>query len=217
MHASKRKLAITGWLLENKPETFRSSLRYQKFLFFCESICAAEGEPYEFGGLKGYRKGPVFGAIWKDYTREKDALKKSALAAYMENGLPVPERYVALAEFVCNAFTEDELSDITHRMDIWKAGKERIESGEPHVQLSASDFSESDADLVREFAMAFPPSFIERKRVVRSGGTRYLFDAEDAARLTESHKEELCRLDSFGGFENPVYSYIDERGVLVFD
>jgi hypothetical protein len=217
INSSVRKLALTGWLIENEPDLYRSSLKFQKFLFFCEALCFAGGAPHEFSGLKGYRKGPVFGAAWGDRASDADEFRLAALSSYRNAGLPADEDIVRLAAFVCKSFTEDELSRVTHLLDMWKAKEGDIEAGMRHVDLDVSDFSENDALVVNEFRLFFPPGFVNNQKVVNVGGTNYVFPSEDAAKLTSVHMSELEKLDSLGELENPVYSRLDESGVILVD
>lgn len=60
------------------------------FVFY-EALCKAKGERSEFQGLNGYKRGPVFSAVWKDYTKE-DEFPVRADSAFEQNKDQIHEK-----------------------------------------------------------------------------------------------------------------------------
>lgn len=72
IHSSQRKLKLCGWPQKNSANAYCSSLCLKKFLFLYKFFSKVEDEKVEFLGLKGYKNGPFFNAVYGDYTHNKD-------------------------------------------------------------------------------------------------------------------------------------------------
>jgi uncharacterized phage-associated protein len=216
LYSNERKLALSGWLRQQGHGEYASPLKLQKFLFFYESVSKVENDKYDFSGLKGYRRGPVFSSVWGDYTKENSAFTKRAVEVINSNPTLVNTDRAQICQFIVRAVNEKELSDITHAMDIWSCKKDQIESGAYQVVLSEVDFSENDAGIINSLRRAFTLNFVKSTKVLTIGSSCFLFPVDHAANLTEQHYDTLCQLSDSGSLENPVYASL-ENGVIVID
>lgn len=216
VYSSERKKALSGWLQENNFQTYNNPFCLQKFLFFYEAFSKVSGDSYEFDGLKGYKRGPVFSAVWGDYS--KDRYEFDAVSSFEFKNHPehVNIDRARQTQFIVNVFSEDDLIDMTHTMKIWGAKKRRIEAGEQQVLLNESDFSEDDARLVSQLLIAFPPEMTEQYAVISEYEKRFVIAKNDLSELSESHFDTLRIAAKSDLLENPVYLSI-ENGVLLFD
>ena len=155
-NSSSRKLSLSGWLEENRPEAYSISLKLQKFLFLYESFAKASGKPADFTSLKGYKRGPVFSNVYGDYTKHREQFDRLASDVYNsvemrkkpKNAL-VDDDIAEVAGFIVDSLTDVELSELTHSFNVWACKKDRIMGGELQVPLDESDFSDGDAELSR--------------------------------------------------------------------
>lgn len=216
IHSSQRKLALSGWLQDHDASAYSSPLRLQKFLFFYESLSKVEGDVVEFSGLKGYKRGPVFSAVWGDYTKDKEEFQLASSVAYKRSPESIADDRAKLSAFIVDAFSEDELSEMSHRMNIWKNKEPFIMKGVQQVSLDEADFSQDDAQLIHTLKEAFPLDFIEHTRTFHIGNVSFVFTKADAAQLTEENYDTLYAIAKSPDIENPVYVSIDD-GVLIVD
>ena len=222
--SSTRKLALSGWLHKTSITDYGNPLKLQKFLFFYESLSKVVRDEYDLSGLRGYRHGPVFSAVWDERNDEAESFLDKASHACQSHPELVNADRAAVGLFIIQAFTMEELIRITHSMHIWKAKKAEIEkalAGSPKaeqgVPLSEQDFSKHDSSMILRMASAYTCEFVNSVRVVSVGGTNFAFPVKDAGRLAPEHYDVLYQLDTGGELENPVYAYIDEDGAIVVD
>ena len=180
------------------------------------------GDEYEFSGLKGFRLGPVFSAVWGDRNHEADAFISGASEAYQKHPEYIDLDRAAIGLFIVQAFTAEELTRITHAMNIWNKKKSEIEKAlaenpvEPQdIPLLESDFNEQDALMIKNMAVAFPSEFVNNVQVIAVGDTNFVFQKQE--RLTPEQYDVLFQLDLEGELENPVYALIDEDGAIIID
>lgn len=62
-----------------------------------------------------------------------------------------------------------ELSELTHKMHIWSAKKDRILESEPSVQLNERDFDEHDIEFVTLLDRLYSSDMINNTVVVHVG------------------------------------------------
>ena len=214
LHANQRKLALSGWLQKHGEQEYRSALKLQKFLFFYEAICKAHSESCDFSGLKGYENGPVFSAVWGDYTYEKEAFCKETARAYMAQSADISNEHALQSHFLVSILSEQELSKLTHEMNIWKAQTQRIRAGEQQVELKEDDFNAKDCDLIRLLEQMYPVQMIEDTNIYHIETKNFLIKKENAHLLTKQH---LCLLQEVAKQEelmNPIFVDFDEEGRL---
>lgn len=215
--SNKRKLMLSGWLKQNGAAEYDSPLKLQKFLLFYESFAKVNDGVSDFDHLKGYKKGPVFSNVLGDYTHERESFDDAAEKAYSELHDYIVKEYAEKSRFLVSILSEKELSDLTHKMNLWKSKKERIMSGEKQVPLDERDFNEDDAAMIRLLDKMYPVSLIKNSQVIRIDNHYFLFDNEDINRLSDEDYDVLSDLSENEDLTNPVYVSLDEEGRLIID
>ena len=191
---------------------------FQKFLFFYESASKVAKKEYDFYKLRGYKNGPVFSQVWGDYTKERTLFDNEATKQYTENGSEIIDLTLAdkIGCFI-KTCTEDELSGITHSMNIWRSKRDRILSGEYQVDLEDKDFTSDDAEIINNIVSAYSKEFIQNVKVLPIKNKIFLLSKKNAAVLTPVQMDTLQELANESSLENPVYVNIDESGRLLVD
>lgn len=215
--SNSRKLLLSGWLMENGKSEYDSPLRLQKFLLFYEAFTKVSGETADFSNLKGYKRGPVFSNVWGDYTYERPAFDAAAKKEYAAPHEPINTERAKKSQFIVSVLSERELSEFTHKLNLWKSKKPRIMQGERQVPLYESDFSEDDAHMIRLLDQMYPASMIDNSHVIALDNHYFVFSKQDAKRLTEQHFDTLSALSETETLMNPVFVEMDEKGCLIVD
>lgn len=215
--SNARKLALSGWLRENGRTEYDSALKLQKFLLFYEAFTKIDGESADFDHLKGYQRGPVFSNVWGDYTHERHAFDEAVEREYSSHTDQIKITRAQKSKFLVSILSEKELSELTHRMNLWKAKESRIMSGEYQVGLCESDFDENDFHFMRLLDQMYPLALIEQSSVVEIDNHYFLLSKSDAIRLTEQHYDILSTISEQEELVNPIYVEIDSEGRLVID
>ena len=217
IYSNSRKLCLSGWLQKNDIASYQSSLRLQKFLFLYEVFSKINNDNPDFSRLKGYKRGPVFSPVWGDYTKERPEFDRKSLEAYNANIVIIDNLRAKRSSFIISSLSERELSNLTHRFNIWGAKEKRIMSGELQVELSESDFNESDNNLGRTLELMYPDEIIESCVTIEIGGTYFVFSKEDSEHLKEQHVDTMAYLAEHNELHSPVYVEIDSEGRLCID
>lgn len=119
--------------------------------------------------------------------------------------------------FLVSILSEIELSELSHKLNLWNAKRDRIMSGEYQVSLDETDFNRDDACLIELLDNMYPNSLVESSVVVTIDQYSFVFSAQDISRLQEGDMDTLSALTETGGLHNPTYVEIDEDGRLVID
>ena len=220
LNSSKRKQALAGWLKTKDPEEFADPLKLQKFLFFYEIVSKIEDQEYELTKLKGYAAGPVFSDVYGDYRHNREMFNQAIIAILNEDEVVINEDIATFSLFLIQTHTREDLSELTHDLDIWHAQAHRIEWGEWQVTLHESDLSEQDIEYIKNIRWMFPKSYIENHKAVSVGNKRFIFSKDDYENLTQIHYSTLNELVEKVSEQliNPVYTEIDiDGGLLVYD
>lgn len=217
INSNPRKLRLSGWLKENGSSEYNSPLKLQKFLLFYEMFSKIEGDEADFSSLKGYKKGPVFSNVWGDYTHEKTAFDTESQNAYQNGRDKINQSRAEKSHFLVTILNLEELSSLTHELNIWKSKEARIMSGEQQVSLKESDFNDNDEKIIKLLEEMYPASLIKNSRIIQTDRHSFIFSKKDATRLTAKHFDILCTLSNDEQLENPVYADIDEEGRLIID
>ena len=218
IYSDERKLALAGWLKENDYVSYEIPLKLQKFLFFYESASKVAGKDYDFYKLRGYKNGPVFSQGWGDYTKERSLFDIEADKVYTQNGVKIVDpSFATKIDFFIKTCTEDELSGITHSMNIWNSKKDRILSGEYQVDLEDKEFSAADAEIIKNIVSAYSADFIKNSRVLPIKNKIFLLSKKDAASLIPVQMDTLQELADEPELGNPIYIDIDETWRLLVD
>lgn len=216
-YSSKRKLALCGWLQDHHRDVYDSSLKLQKFLFFYEVFSKTEGENAEFRSLQGYERGPVFSTVYGDYTYEKFKFDVTSAGIYKDANVEINMKRAQKTAFMVKSLTENELTDLTHLFQMWKAKQERILSGEKSVPLMETDFNEEDKKIVIQLNEMYTDDVVQNSKIVSIGDKNFVFSKEDYDKLTETHYEVLTKLSVNQELNNPVFVEMDNRGRLIVD
>ena len=221
IHSDRHKKLLCGWVQDNCPEIFNSSLRLQKFLFFYECFSKIKGLSYSFSHLRGYEKGPVFSDVYGDYTKEHEDFKGEIMRILWSiKPEELNHEILTQSAFLCSTVTEETLSALTHKMNIWKAKENEIRSGEKQVSLNEKDFSKEDKDLINQLWRLCPIKDMKEVYIINEKDKYFVFKAEEKNLLTNEHRNALKELVEKCPDElyNPVYVEIDkEDGGLNID
>lgn len=217
VYSNERKLCLSGWLKQNHGQEYNTPLKLQKFLLFYESFTKVSGEKPDFSHLRGYKRGPVFSNVWGDYTKERDAFNDAAEQNYTNKSFRINEERAKKSAFVVSTMSENELSELTHHMNLWKSKEARIMGGEYQVDLDENDFNEADHKMITWLDQMYPIEMIDNSKVFNLDSRYFVFKKSDVPRLTEQHFDTLCTLSEKVQLFNPIYVDIDERGRLIID
>jgi hypothetical protein len=217
VYSSSRKLMLSGWLKQNGNTEYNSPLKLQKFLLFYEAFTKINGGTADFTHLKGYKRGPVFSNVWGDYTYERPSFDAAVEEEYSTFHEQVVEEYAKRSLFLVSILSENELSMLTHRLNIWKSKESRIMRGERQVELQESDFNDDDAKLMNLLEKMYPISLIDSSHIIEIDNHYFVFSKQDASRLSEQHFDILSELSDSEQLANPVYVELDEEGRLIVD
>ena len=217
VNSNKRKLALSGWLQRHNPREYDSPLKLQKFLLLYELFTKVSGGQADFSHLKGYKRGPVFSDVWGDYTKERNSFNEAADSALHNGGIDLETMRAKKSAFIVSALSEHELSELSHKLNLWNAKRNRIMSGEYQVALDENDFNSDDAAMVRLLGDMYPDSLVSSSVILPVEQYNFVFAQTDIMRLKESDMDVLSSLADSAELHNPVYVEIDEDGRLVID
>jgi len=218
LNSSKRKQALAGWLKAKDSQEFAEPLKLQKFLFFYEVVSKIENVEYDLTKLKGYAAGPVFSDVYGDYRYNKELFNQAIILTLEENEVVIDEDIATFCLFLIQTQTSEELSELTHELDIWKSKAEMIEWGEYQVSLHESNLSEADVEYIKRWRDLHPKNYLDTVKVVKMDKKRFVLPKEDYHHLTNTHYDTLQKLDKIDRLVNPVYVEIDvDGGLLVYD
>ncbi len=217
IYSNNRKLQLSGWLQKNGITEYNSPLKLQKFLFLYEAFAKSEGENVDFSHLRGYERGPVFSNVWGDYTKDRIEFNIAAKREFERPQERINTDRAKRSHFIVMTLSERELSELTHKMNIWKCKEKRIKSGEYQVNLEENDFNESDRKMMALLSDMFPISMIDNSFVFECNSKYFVLNKDDMTRLTEQHYNTLATLSDNAELHNPVYVEIDDGGCLLID
>lgn len=217
MLSNLRKQALSGWLSINYSTEFYSPLKLQKFLFLYESYSKIEGDTADFRTLKGYVNGPVFSDVYGDYTYRKDEYIQVIEKAFNEEVIDIDEERAKFVGFLVKILSENELSDLTHELNIWKAKEEEIQRRVRQVPLDERDLTQNDVDLLVNLREMYPVHYIDSVHVIQIAGKSFIINKEDIPKLNQEQKDIFITLAEDPSLENPVYVSVSEDGVLLVD
>lgn len=186
-------------------------------MLFYEAFIKINEGTADFTHLKGYKRGPVFSNVWGDYTYERLAFDDAVEKEYYSPREHIVEKYAKKSHFLVSILSENELSALTHRLNLWKSKESKIMQGERQVELQESDFSDDDAKLIGLLDKMYPLSLIDNSHVIEIDNHYFIFSKQDASRLSEQHFDILSELSDSEPLANPVYVELDEEGRLIID
>ena len=218
LYSNTRKLILSGWLKNYNKSTYSNSLRLQKFLFFYEAFSKVDGDnEADFSNLKGYKNGPVFSKVWGDYTKEGFAFEYEAEDCFEKNSEKVNNNRATQCAFLVATLSENELSTLTHAMNIWKSQEKLINAGISQVPLHEKDFNQDDFEIIRNLQAMYPVALINSSKIIPIDNIYFVIKNEKFKELKEQHFDILSMIVKNEELHNPVFIDIDESGRLVID
>lgn len=220
IYSNERKLALSGWLCINDPDEFYKSIKLQKYLFFYECFSKLENDEADFTRLEGWVNGPAFSSVWGDYTKNSKEFVESAKEKYMNMGDLVNNTRAELALFITKVFNESEISEFTHKLNIWKKHENKIINEKiQRVKLDENDLSQDDESLIEMLLSVYDEDTRKNSEVFSIEDNTFIMSKNDYQKLTQDHSFILHELviKHKESLENPVYVEIDEGGGLIID
>ncbi len=217
LYSSLRKRAVSGWLKENYSQGFSSPLKLQKYLFFYEMLSKVDDDNSEFNYLRGYENGPVFSDVYGDYFYRKSEFINDVETTYYSNPEIVNEERAKFSSFLVNILNEEELSDLTHELNIWKTKEDEIKKGIKQVPLYEEDLTSDDVEMLKTLKETYSAEYIDSVEVIELYNKNFIINKDDLSKLTEDQQNALITLSSNEELENPVYITLSEDGVLLVD
>ena len=218
VNSNSRKLTLSAWLKFHSEPEYNSPLKLQKFLFLYEAFSKAAGDKKaDFDHLRGYKNGPVFSNVFGDYTKERAEFERKANACYELFGKKLNHERALLCSFIVATLSELELSELTHKMNIWKSQADLISKGYLQVPLYESDFNEDDCMMIKTLESIYPLEMIKSSEVINVGNYYFVMSKADFKQLTEEHIDILSALALTDELHNPVFVEVDKKGGLLID
>ena len=217
LYSNTRKLILSGWLKAHNNHAYCTSLKLQKFLFFYEAFSKAENDSPDFDHLRGYKRGPVFSNVWGDYTKDRCEFDMTVDEAYTKTPQLVNEERAKKVAFIVDSLSENELSELTHKFNIWAIQAERILSGEQQVDLSEQDFGSHDISFVEVLDRMYSLPMVNDSAIISIENKYFVFTKSDSKKLTEQHYDTLSILADDEELHNPVFVTLDSEGRLLVD
>lgn len=217
LYCSERKQSLSGWLQKNHTAEFYSSLKLQKFLFFYEVLSKIENDTSELRTLKGYQNGPVFSDVYGDYTHRNDEFCIVSNIIYSSKPNHVDVERATFSGFLVSILNENDLSALTHSLDIWSIKEDDIMKGTRNVPLRSNDLSERDVDLILSLKEMYPSEYIRSVDVIKEYGKSFIVKKDEFNSFTEEHISTLSDLALQEELENPVYISLSSDGVILVD
>ncbi|HJF30397.1 MAG TPA: hypothetical protein K8V56_01295 [Sporosarcina psychrophila] len=214
MNSSEDRLTKAAWF-KSHTETFSASpLKLQKFLFFYEMFAKVEQEEYDLSYLRAYPNGPVFSNTYGDL-RYNQTEFFAALDSVKDFSI-IREKIARAALMLVNTFTDTEISDLTHRLDLWKSKEELIQKGQRCITIFESDITDKDVDTISSLYDEYAYLSNQGFKVFSMLEKIFIISPEDFNELTEQHHEIIELLSQDRNLDNPVYLELDD-GVLLID
>lgn len=217
INTNNRKLCLSGWLKNHSSNSYNTSLKLQKFLFLYESFSKVYNKEHDFTYLKGYHNGPIFSNVYGDYTYRNSDFEKEVDKAYNSHPEYIITDFATKADFIVKILNTNELSELTHKMNIWKSKEKQILSNEKNVSLDEKDFNENDFTIIKSLYDAYTEDEIKNTKIIDVGKNHFLISNSDIERLKEEHLDALYVLSTTKDLKNPVYVSINSDGGLEVD
>lgn len=214
LNSSEERLDRLAWLRENSETSFGSKVKHQKFLFFYEMFSKYENEKYDLEYLKAYPNGPVFSEVYGDETYRKPELYKRIETIKEKNN--INEKIARSAEFLVSTFTEKELSDLTHKLDLWSSKESRIKSGERNIAIYEEDISPKDELEIKSLFANYSNLANQDLKIIHEFNKIFIIRNSDYENLKPDHHEVIEVLSRDSELENPVFLEL-EGDVLLID
>jgi hypothetical protein len=174
-------------------------------------------QQYTMDSLAAYERGPVYLDIYKEW-KSTYGFKNIPVSEspYMPSYVYQKEEEISLrkALFLIRSLTEKELSDLTHKLDMWKSKRDYIYRGHASAIIREKDITPEDDQRI---ALLFSICSDDPNMVfINYGEKRFALTKIDAHLLTQEHHDVLRQLSMDEDLYNPVYITLEE-GALIID
>lgn len=217
IYSNKRRLYLSGWFQKHHPVSYNIPIKFHKFLILYEMMCKVLNQEYDFSNLEGWANGPIFSSVWGDYSKDRYEFDKLALIELALKSLNINEEIAKKCAFIVDSISSDELIEIVHQLNIWKAKEDEIVSNTYRLSLDEKDFNEADQSLIMNLYNMYSVDLIDSSKVFQINEKYFVFNKDQYDLLTKEHKEILQELSLNKDLINPVFVEIDSDGGLLID
>lgn len=217
IYSNERKLTLSAWLKNTHRVEYEIPLKLQKFLFFYEAFSKVAGEKADFDHLRGYKNGPVFSNVWGDYTKERYSFEQHSQDCFNKLSYMINIDIAQQCSFIVATLSEEELSALTHKMNIWKCKKKFIDMDCYQVDLYEDDFNSADFQMIKILGSMYPLQMVNSSEIIRLENFYFVISKEHFKNLTEKHMDTLSILVQEEELHNPIFIDIDDEGRLIID
>lgn len=214
MISSNHRQQLSAWFLEKNNSQFFSQLKLQKFLFLYEMFSKIEKGTADFSSLKAYKNGPVYSDVYGDFTYRQESF--IAVLQNLDVRNDVEEYLADYANFIVSILNEDELSDLTHELNMWKVHRSNIHRGILHIPMYETDIDFSDHSFVTELFHMYQDINLNEVEVLTINQTNFVLEKNLNQQLTEEQRLALFTIAD-QELNNPVFVSLGEDGVLEID
>lgn len=209
----ERKLNLLKWLENNISDNVRiTNLQKQKFLFFYEMFQIIDDLDYNIDYLKAYKNGPVFSNIYGFQRYDNNTLSRMINSV---NNCEINTYNAKSSLYIVLTMTDKELSDCTHKLELWNSKKELIDSGAKQIPITIDDITNNDKLILKK--LKDHTLDISDFKILTILDKIFLFNLEDYEKLDSNYDEILELLSRDNELINPVFVNIDSKGVLLVD
>lgn len=211
--SSSEKLKKLKWLKEHGYLESMSPLQIQKFLFFSEMFNLVTNENYTLHKLRAYKNGPVFSDVYGDITYRKSELLEELDTIEMKYN-STQEENLNKALFITNTQTDEDLSEITHNLDLWYSKIDLINQNTQNIPIRNNDITDRDKKSIsnfREYA-----NYLSNYQIIKIKDKIFLVNNNDIDKLEDNMLQTLEMISDDSNIVNPVYVDIED-GVLLID
>lgn len=211
--SNEAKIKKLRWLKDAKYLESMSPIQIQKFLFFSEMFNRNTNEQYSFYKLKAYKNGPVFSDVYGDITYRRSELLESLGNSDIIFNLQEEEN-LKKALFITYTQSDEDLSEMTHNMDLWKSKEELVNENKRQIPIYEYDITNRDEQLINNFYEY--SNDIDDYKVIRMNGKIFLLDRQNSDLFKDEMLQTMELISEDENLINPVYVDIED-GVLLID
>ena len=217
LYSDKDKFTKLAWLYKNSDGSL-SPLQLQKFLFFYEMFSKINGNKYNISSLRAFPNGPVFSNVYGDYLYDRPNLLEK-LNQITDFSI-ICDRVANISQLIIESMTENELSSLTHKFDLWSVHEKEIELGHRNITIKEKDISNKDVNQI-EILFKYYSNLEELGyKSIRITDKVFMISKENAEDIKREHSETLDLLSTKDNLINPIFidiETIDGKEVLLVD
>lgn len=217
LFSDKDKFVKLAWLYNSTDSSF-SPLQIQKFLFLYEMFSKVKGNDYNISSLRAYANGPVFSNVYGDYLYDRPNLMDKI--KQVTDFSTICEKTASICRLVVESMTENELSELTHKFDLWSAHEEEIEKGQRNITIEEKDISDTDISKLEKILNYYTNLEKIGYTSITIGDKVFMISRENAEDIKREHSETLDLLSTKDNLVNPVFldvETINGKEVLLVD